>query len=83
SAGALSRCKEGEMDQLFSGPGGWPTWSPAYRTLVVWTLPGKDFVCVEPWTAPAGALRSGEGLRHVAPGERTVLSFQAEALAPA
>jgi len=27
--------------------------------LVVWTLPGRDFVCVEPWRALAGALSTG------------------------
>jgi galactose mutarotase-like enzyme len=30
--------------------------------LVVWTLRGKDFVCVEPWTAPANALNQGKAL---------------------
>ncbi len=51
------------------------SWSPEFRTLVVWTLQGRDFVCVEPWTAPAGALATGEGLLHVAPGERRALGF--------
>jgi galactose mutarotase-like enzyme len=41
----------------------------AYGHLVVWTQAGKDFVCVEPWTAPADALRTGEGLRHIGPRE--------------
>jgi galactose mutarotase-like enzyme len=41
--------------------------SPAYRRWVVWTLPDQDFVCVEPWTAPADALNSGSGLQYVAP----------------
>jgi galactose mutarotase-like enzyme len=41
--------------------------SPEYGRWVVWTLAGKDFVCVEPWTAPADALHSGEQLLHVAP----------------
>jgi galactose mutarotase-like enzyme len=27
--------------------------------LVVWTLPGRDFVCVEPWRAKLGALADG------------------------
>jgi galactose mutarotase-like enzyme len=36
---------------------------------VVWTLPGKDFVCLEPWSAPADALNSGEGLTTLAPGD--------------
>jgi galactose mutarotase-like enzyme len=43
--------------------------SPEFRRWVVWTLAGKDFVCVEPWTAPANALNTGEGLLRVAPGE--------------
>ncbi len=36
---------------------------------VVWTLPGKDFVCLEPWTAAADALNTGEGRTDLAPGE--------------
>ena len=38
---------------------------------------GKDFVCFEPMTAPANALRSGDGLRIVSPGElhRTVFTI--------
>lgn len=51
-------------------------WSAAFRTMVVWTLGGRDFVCVEPWTAPAGALRSGEGLLWLAPGERRELALR-------
>ncbi|HEY1957284.1 MAG TPA: galactose mutarotase [Polyangiaceae bacterium] len=47
--------------------------SDAYRRWVVWTLRGKDFVCLEPWTAPANALNTGEGLRVVAPGARDEL----------
>lgn len=26
------------------------SWTEQFGTLVVWTLPGKSFVCVEPWT---------------------------------
>ncbi len=33
------------------------SWTPQFTTLVVWTLPDKPFICVEPWTAP-GALPS-------------------------
>lgn len=51
------------------------TWSIEFQRMVVWTLQGKDFVCVEPWTASAGALATGEGLIHVAPGERFSLIF--------
>lgn len=55
------------------------SWSMEFQRLVVWTLQGKDFVCVEPWTASAGALATGEGLIHVAPGERFSLVFEIEA----
>lgn len=63
---------------LERGPGLEPirlSWSPEYRVLVVWTLRGKDFVCVEPWTAPAGALATGEGLMRVQAGARVSLRF--------
>jgi galactose mutarotase-like enzyme len=33
------------------------------RILVVWTQRGKDFVCVEPWTAPADAINEGKAVR--------------------
>jgi galactose mutarotase-like enzyme len=42
--------------------------SPELTRWVVWTLPGRDFVCVEPWTAPGNALNTGEGLLTLAPG---------------
>jgi galactose mutarotase-like enzyme len=35
---------------------------------VVWTVEGKDYVCVEPWTAPANALNTGEGVIEVPAG---------------
>ncbi|AEI65264.1 aldose 1-epimerase [Corallococcus macrosporus] len=63
---------------LERGPGLRPirlSWSPEYRVLVVWTLRGKDFVCVEPWTAAKGALATGEGLPSISPGQQTSLHF--------
>jgi galactose mutarotase-like enzyme len=46
---------------------------PELGRWVIWTLAGKDFVCLEPWTSGANALNTGEGLLLVAPGEaRTV-----------
>jgi galactose mutarotase-like enzyme len=42
--------------------------SPDFARWVVWTLAGKDFVCLEPWTCPGNALNSGEGLITLAPG---------------
>ena len=44
------------------------SWGAAYRLLVVWTLAGKNFVCVEPWTARGNALNTGLGLIQIAPG---------------
>jgi galactose mutarotase-like enzyme len=43
--------------------------SPEYQTWVIWTLPDRDFVCLEPWTCPFDALNTGQGLIHLAPGE--------------
>lgn len=76
------RNHSGPGTTLERGPGNRPvrlSWSPEFRLLVVWTLKGKDFVCVEPWTAAAGALATGAGLLHVQPGERTSLAFDIEA----
>ena len=52
--------------------------SDAYRRWVVWTLRGKDFVCLEPWTAPANALNDGERLRVLAPRETDALAVEIE-----
>jgi galactose mutarotase-like enzyme len=41
----------------------------------VFAPPGGQFICFEPMTAPANALRSGAGLRLLAPGERHRASF--------
>ncbi len=45
------------------------TSSAEYRTIVFWTVQGKDFYCLEPWTAPRNSLNTGVDLLHVAPGE--------------
>jgi aldose 1-epimerase len=36
---------------------------------------GKDFICFESMTAPTNALRSGVGLRRVAPGDTFSATF--------
>jgi galactose mutarotase-like enzyme len=46
-----------------------------FGVVVIWTLAGKDYVCVEPWTAPGGALATGEGLLFVAPGDEMQARF--------
>ena len=45
------------------------TASPEFTRWVIWTLRGKDFVCLEPWTAPGDALNTREGIIVLAPGE--------------
>jgi galactose mutarotase-like enzyme len=43
-------------------------YDPIYSTLVFWTVQGKDYYCLEPWTAPRNALNTGENLTHLEPG---------------
>lgn len=43
--------------------------SPEFSHWVVWTLRGKDFVCLEPWTCPPDMLRTGDRLIAVPPGQ--------------
>ena len=43
--------------------------SPEFSVWVLWTLGGKEFVCLEPWTAPGNALNTGERLMTLAPGK--------------
>ena len=45
------------------------TWSNNYYgTLVFWTIKGKDYYCLEPWTAPRNALNTGTDLIYAEPG---------------
>jgi galactose mutarotase-like enzyme len=50
-------------------------WSRAFTTLVLWTLAGRDFICVEPWEAPAGALATRQHLPVLAPGQSLDVTF--------
>lgn len=52
--------------------------SPEFTQWVVWTLAGKPFVCLEPWTAPGNALNTGEGLIALAPREERELWIELE-----
>jgi len=49
------------------------TFSDEYTTAVFWTVQGKDYACVEPWTAPRNALNTGQDLLVIPPGERKQL----------
>lgn len=39
-----------------------------FSTLVFWTLKGKDFYCLEPWSAGRNAINTGENLTILQPG---------------
>lgn len=39
----------------------------AYSTLVFWTVKGKDFYCLEPWSAGRNAMNTGENMIIVDP----------------
>lgn len=43
--------------------------SAEFSHWVIWTLPQKDFVCLEPWTCPGNALNTGERLIELTPGQ--------------
>lgn len=48
--------------------------SAEYGHWVIWTVEGKDFVCLEPWTCPGNALNTGaSSLVRLAPGESRAL----------
>jgi galactose mutarotase-like enzyme len=45
-----------------------------YSTLVFWTVEGKDFYCIEPWSAPRNALNTGIDLLTLAPSASQTLT---------
>jgi aldose 1-epimerase len=47
-----------------------------YPAAQIFSPPGAQFICFEPMTAPTNALRSGMGLRRVAPGDRFTAAFR-------
>ncbi len=53
--------------------------SPEFTHWVVWTLRGRDFVCLEPWSCPGDALNTGDRILVLAPGESRGLSLTMEA----
>jgi aldose 1-epimerase len=46
-----------------------------YPFAQIYAPPGRDFICFEPMTAPTNALRSGDGLTVVAPGQEYRATF--------
>lgn len=39
----------------------------SYSTLVFWTIKGKNYYCLEPWSAPRNALNTGDSLIQLEP----------------
>ncbi|MEO6419488.1 MAG: galactose mutarotase [Polyangiaceae bacterium] len=56
--------------------------SPDFTRWVVWTLEGRPFVCVEPWTCPGNALNTGDRLIALSPGEIRLFSIELDVVAP-
>lgn len=56
------------------------TYGPEFKYCVLWTVSGKDFVCVEPWMALSGSLQSKQGLQMVPPQQSlsTFVTFSTE-----
>ncbi|MBW4445986.1 MAG: aldose epimerase [Spirirestis rafaelensis WJT71-NPBG6] len=48
----------------------------AFPILVFWTLKGKDFYCLEPWSAARNSINSGEHLTVLEPGASYSASFK-------
>ncbi len=44
-------------------------YSDLYSALVFWTVKGKQYTCLEPWTALRNALNTGEHLINLEPGK--------------
>jgi len=47
-----------------------------FSTLVFWTVKGKDFYCLEPWSAPRNSLNTGEHLTGLEPGASQAAIFR-------
>lgn len=51
------------------------SFSPEIHHVQMWTIPGKDFVCLEPFFGPPNTLNTGRALR-IPPGGARVLWFR-------
>lgn len=51
------------------------TYGNEFKYVVLWSIEGKDFVCVEPWMALNGEFQRKAELYKLAPGETLTTSF--------
>jgi galactose mutarotase-like enzyme len=47
-----------------------------FSTLVFWTVKGKEFYCIEPWSAPRNSINTGEKLTVIEPGDNYSTSIK-------
>lgn len=40
-----------------------------FSTLVFWTLEGKEYICLEPWSSPRNSINTKEQLKYLQPQE--------------
>jgi len=54
--------------------------SPEFKYPVIWSTPGKEYICVEPLMAKQNSMNTGEDLYRLKPGEvfRAFLNIRAE-----
>ncbi len=43
------------------------SFDPQYKVFVIWAIKGKDYICLEPWTAGRNAMNTGINLLHLPP----------------
>ncbi|NEO28094.1 MAG: aldose epimerase, partial [Kamptonema sp. SIO4C4] len=53
-------------------------YSDIYSTLVFWTVQGKDYCCLEPWSSPRNALNTKENLVYLDAGETCEAAVEME-----
>ncbi|MDX2243674.1 MAG: aldose epimerase [Leptolyngbyaceae cyanobacterium bins.302] len=52
------------------------SFSPEFSAVVFWTVKGKPFYCLEPWTAPRNAINTGNHLLHLNPQQTIDLEIK-------
>lgn len=52
------------------------TFDSVFATLVFWTLKGKEFYCLEPWTGPRNAINTGENIIKLSPNSTYTTSIR-------
>lgn len=50
-------------------------YSSQFKYIILWSVPGSNFICVEPWTSKAAALSSKEDLLYISPGDSLNLNY--------